>query len=78
MFTQIKDQIPLHNLWAPDWSDMKEKHRIEKTKALDIFKAIYEMQDVSQTAFTKQMALYGIRGIRPGTGFERKHFYEWA
>ena len=74
----FKDQLPLHNLWAPDWSDMKEKHRIEKTKALDIFKAIYEMQDVSQTAFTKQMALYGIRGIRPGTGFERKHFYEWA
>lgn len=73
----FKNQLPLHNLWAPDWSDMKEKKRIEKSKALDIFKGIYEMQDISQTVFTKQMALYGIRAIRQGTGIERKHYYEW-
>ena len=73
----FEDQSETVEYQPLDWFDMKEKCRIEKRKALDLFKDIYEMKELSQTALTKQLGLHKIHVKRQGSGMHRRQYYKW-
>ena len=73
----FQEMAPDNIFYRFKWDDLVNEKRLEKDSAYNLFKDLYDMNDLSKIAFTKQMALYGIQSAREGKRDDRRQYLKW-